>query len=36
MKVHKSTYYNGAYNISKNIKNKMEYINSSFDNKREI
>jgi len=36
MKVHNSTYYNGAYNISKNIKNKMEYINSSFDNKREI
>ena len=36
MKVHKSTYYNGAYNISKNIKNKMEYINSSFDNKRDI
>ena len=36
MKVHKTTYYNGAYNISKNINNKTEYINNSFDNKKEI
>jgi hypothetical protein len=36
MKVHKSTYYNGAYNINKNINNKTEYLNKSFDNKKEI
>ena len=36
MKVHKTAYYNGAYNISKNINNKTEYINKSFDNKKEV
>ena len=36
MKIHKSTYYNGAYNISKNINNKTEYINKSFENKKEM
>ena len=36
IKVHKTAYYNGAYNISKNINNKTEYINKSFDNKKEV